>query len=143
MVSKEHDLIITLHDTWTDKTNLYLLYEYCPKGELWNLLNPIVDKKTKKTKPKGLHLSFVHFYMAELIDILQYLHDKKILHRDLKPENIFIANDYHIRLGDFGTAKIIEEDIDPSIYKGFPKAKYYDDGNQTKNKKKKKKMNIQ
>ena len=33
----------------------------------------------------------------------------KLVHRDLKPENLLIASDGHLRLTDFGFAKIIKD----------------------------------
>lgn len=40
---------------------------------------------------------------------LDFLHSKcGIIHRDLKPENILLAENWHIMLSDFGTAKFIE-----------------------------------
>lgn len=36
-------------------------------------------------------------------------HDKNILHRDIKPENIFFNDDGDYKLGDFGIAKILDE----------------------------------
>eukprot|EP00474_Spongospora_subterranea_P005068 CRZ05526.1 hypothetical protein [Spongospora subterranea] len=50
------------------------------------------------------------FYCAEILLILEYLHGQKIIHRDLKPENLLLSQDGHIRLIDFGSAKIIDAD---------------------------------
>ncbi len=45
-------------------------------------------------------------YLAELVDIFQYLHSKNVAHRDLKPENCFLDSKLHIKLSDFGSSKI-------------------------------------
>jgi len=48
------------------------------------------------------------FVAAEIINILEYIHSKGIAHRDLKPSNLLLDENYHIKLVDFGTAKIEE-----------------------------------
>jgi len=46
--------------------------------------------------------------IAEIILALEYLHNMNISHRDLKPQNILLDEAYHIKICDFGEAKIIE-----------------------------------
>ena len=46
--------------------------------------------------------------IAEIILVLEHLHSMNISHRDLKPENLLLNSSYHIKLCDFGEAKIIE-----------------------------------
>lgn len=38
------------------------------------------------------------------------MHSKGVAHRDLKPENILLAEDMHVRVCDFGTARELGTD---------------------------------
>lgn len=92
-----HPFLVKLIATFQDDLHLYLVMEYVGGGELFNLL-----RRTKTLPP------FVaRFYAAEVILAIGFLHERGIIYRDLKPENILIAPDGHIRLTDFGFAKVI------------------------------------
>ncbi|MEM7604460.1 MAG: serine/threonine-protein kinase [Myxococcota bacterium] len=50
---------------------------------------------------------------------LSYAHAKNVLHRDLKPGNIFlqsIGDEEHVKLVDFGLAKLVADDEDDEAY---------------------------
>lgn len=44
-----------------------------------------------------------------MILAIQYLHERNIVYRDLKPENLLLCRDGHLRLTDFGFAKVVPE----------------------------------
>ncbi|UJR25639.1 hypothetical protein I4U23_006990 [Adineta vaga] len=94
-----HPFLIRLY--WTTHTNslLYLLLDYIPGGELFQMM-----RKREKFDSKT-----AIFYASEVLLVLDYLHHLDILYRDLKPENILLDKEGHIRLVDFGFAKETKE----------------------------------
>jgi len=63
----------------------------------------------KKAFRGRLSERLTRFYAAEIINALNYLNKHKIVHRDLKPQNIFIDESFHVKIGDFGAAKVIKD----------------------------------
>ena len=49
------------------------------------------------------------FYIAELILAIESIHKLDCIHRDIKPDNILIDKTGHIKLSDFGLAKVSEK----------------------------------
>ncbi|KAG6853513.1 cAMP-dependent protein kinase catalytic subunit [Blastosporella zonata] len=91
----QHPFIINLWGCFQDATNLYMVMDFVPGGELFTLLrrsNRFPDPVAK-------------FYAAEVALALNHLHGLDIIYRDLKPENILLNQDGHIKVADFGFAK--------------------------------------
>jgi serine/threonine protein kinase len=54
----------------------------------------------------------IKFYASEILVAIEMLHEKFILYRDLKPENVMLDKDGHVKLIDFGLAKILRNSFD-------------------------------
>ena len=91
--------IVDLKASFQEDDYLYLVMEYCPGGDLMNLLieKDILTEEEAK------------FYIAELILSIESIHKLDCIHRDIKPDNILIDSTGHIKLSDFGLAKISEK----------------------------------
>lgn len=49
----------------------------------------------------------------QVVDAVAYAHGKLIVHRDLKPQNILVTTEGHVRLLDFGIAKLLAAEPTP------------------------------
>ncbi len=75
---------------------LYLVQEFIEGN---NLLQELQKKGKFKEKD-------VEKLLKEILEILQFIHENKVIHRDIKPENILIRNnDKKLFLIDFGIAR--------------------------------------
>jgi len=44
------------------------------------------------------------FFLHQIIDSMEYMHNKKVVHRDLKLENILVTDNLDLKIADFGFA---------------------------------------
>ena len=95
-----HPAVVEMYSAFQEVGALYLALELLPGGELW-----------AKTHRVGLPLGLARFYAAQLLEVLQFLHERDIVHRDVKPENVLLTGDGHIKVIDFGTAKLLRHPI--------------------------------
>ncbi|KAI8873580.1 Pkinase-domain-containing protein, partial [Ramicandelaber brevisporus] len=92
-----HPFIVKLHYTFQDASSLYFVIDLATNGELLGFIR----------KHGSLSERAARFYTAELIDALEYMHAKGVIHRDVKPENCLLAQNMHLKITDFGSAKLI------------------------------------
>jgi serine/threonine protein kinase/tetratricopeptide (TPR) repeat protein len=90
-----HPHIVTLHSVEHDAGVHFLTMELIEGEGLDHALSP-----------DGLPLSRVFDIGIAIADALAFAHEKGIIHRDLKPANVMISRDGHVKVLDFGLAKL-------------------------------------
>jgi 3-phosphoinositide dependent protein kinase-1 len=107
----EHPGIVRLYYTFQDERSLYFVLDLCKGGELLGVLKRMTTFDEECTK----------FYSAQILDTIDYMHRRGVIHRDLKPENVLLDSQMHIKITDFGTAKILKGQRKPdSTTSGIP-----------------------
>ncbi|MBL8244203.1 MAG: serine/threonine protein kinase, partial [Rhodanobacteraceae bacterium] len=53
--------------------------------------------------------------LIEVAEALAYAHRRNVIHRDIKPNNILVSADGHVKLLDFGIAKLLKGESGPTL----------------------------
>ncbi|MCB9076429.1 MAG: protein kinase [Anaerolineaceae bacterium] len=93
-----HPNIITLYDYAEENGRPYLVIEYIPGMDLWELDNGYA--------PNLMPLAEALPIFDGILAALEYSHAHQVIHRDLKPENVMITPDKQVKVMDFGLARI-------------------------------------
>jgi len=91
-----HHNIVNLLDVGMDGENRYLIMEYV-KGKT---LKEVIQEKGRLSAPVAVQITI------RILSALQHAHQNGIIHRDIKPQNILVHADGHIKVADFGIARM-------------------------------------
>ena len=96
-----HPNILAVHQFGTSNGAPYIVSELLMGGALRQTLEhgPLPVRKAIE-------------YGVQIAHGLAAAHEKGIVHRDLKPENLFVTKDGHIKILDFGLAKLRSQPLD-------------------------------
>uniref|UniRef100_A0A8C3KPI1 NIMA related kinase 3 n=1 Tax=Calidris pygmaea TaxID=425635 RepID=A0A8C3KPI1_9CHAR len=87
--------------------------EYCDDGDLM-----------QKIKHQGGSLfpedTILHWFVQMCLGV-KHIHDKRVLHRDIKSKNVFLTQSGKVKLGDFGSARLLAHPVSYACtYVGTP-----------------------
>ena len=109
-----HPNTVHIVDYGADRDRLYIAMELISGQDLFEML--VLDRRFSEARATRI--------VAHVCDALTAAHAKGIVHRDLKPENVMVIPDArdprieHVKVLDFGIAKILERDKAPSSGSG-------------------------
>ena len=96
----KHINVIKIIKIKEDKENIYLIMEFCEKGELFNHI--VEEQKLEEIEAA--------YYYYQLINGLECIHHNGIVHRDLKPENLLLTEGYILKIIDFGLSNYFDKE---------------------------------
>ena len=88
--------IVNLLDVGVEGEYRYLVLEYVSG----NTLKEIVRQKGQLSTNTAIQIAI------RILSALQHAHDNGIIHRDIKPQNVLVHSDGHVKVADFGIARM-------------------------------------
>ncbi len=93
-----HYNIVNLLDVGMEGENRYLVMEYV-QGKT---LKTVIQERGRISSPLACQITI------RILSALEHAHRNGIVHRDIKPQNILVHADGHIKVADFGIARIAD-----------------------------------
>jgi NIMA (never in mitosis gene a)-related kinase len=104
--SLRHPFIVSYRESFMNKGCLCIVMDYADGGDLY----------AKITKQKQLGTGFseeqILDWFVQICLAIKHIHERHILHRDLKTQNIFLTSTGHVKVGDFGIARVLQSTYD-------------------------------
>ena len=100
-----HPNILTVFDVGTHEGAPYIVTELL-EGETLR----------ERLRSGGLPIRKAVEIAVQIAHGLAAAHEKGIIHRDLKPANVFVTKDGHVKILDFGVAKLIHPEVKVDPY---------------------------
>ena len=91
-----HHNIVNLLDVGMDGENRYLVMEYV-QGKT---LKDLIHEKGRLNPQAAAQITI------RILSALQHAHQNGIIHRDIKPQNILVNAEGHVKVADFGIARM-------------------------------------
>ncbi|CAG8472639.1 45877_t:CDS:10, partial [Gigaspora margarita] len=95
----QHENIVQYLGSQYEKGTFNIFLEYVPGGSVATMLNNYGP----------LEEPLIQSFVRQILQGLNYLHEKDIIHRDIKGANILVDNKGIIKISDFGISKKVED----------------------------------
>lgn len=99
----EHEHIVQYLYSSADEEHFNIFLEYVPGGSLTALLRNY----------GAFEEPLVRNFLRQILEGLDYVHERGIVHRDIKGANILVDNKGGIKISDFGISKKLEDNLMP------------------------------
>lgn len=99
----QHKNIIKLYEVLETKSEIYMVMEYAPGGDLLNFM------KNRRSLPEAE----ARLIFKQIVNGVGHCHCRSVLHRDVKLDNILIDSQGNIKLCDFGISRVILDVKEP------------------------------
>lgn len=108
----DHPRIVKLRGIFDSPDTMYIVMDLMEGGELYD---EIIRRETFTEKEAS-------YVLQQLLEALDYLHDKGFVHRDLKLENLLLCSkgSLDIKVADFGLSRHINPDSKAQTACGTP-----------------------
>jgi serine/threonine protein kinase len=100
----DHPNIVTYLDDYHFQGKQYIVMELIESGNLTKLIEEY------QFEQKFIPEELIFKYFSQLISVLKYMYEERIIHQDIKTNNILYMKSNVVKLGYFGIAKVISND---------------------------------
>lgn len=87
------------HEDGTMDPSMLLVTEYCPNGELFDVIFYC---------QKGMSETLTRTYFHQLMEGIKAIHDRNVFHRDIKPQNVLLDVNFQLKICDFGLSNVYD-----------------------------------
>ncbi|XP_054442624.1 serine/threonine-protein kinase Nek3 isoform X2 [Pteronotus mesoamericanus] len=95
----KHPNIVAFQEAFEAEGHLYIVMEYCDGGDLMQK----IELQKGRLFPEDTILN----WFTQMCLGVNHIHKKRVLHRDIKSKNVFLTQNGKVKLGDFGSARLL------------------------------------
>lgn len=108
-----HKHVVRLYEALDDpdENKLFLVFENCPGGPLYQILPGQQGERFSEQKARK--------YFRQILSGIEYMHANGIVHHDIKPDNILMLDADTCKISDFGVSEMISNVNDDIVHRSI------------------------